>query len=121
MATADLFKQPYLRRAPVVIDVQYRTLRDFLCACEESTLQPSIFLQTERPLAFHSLVELTIHLPNGPQLEVVGRVARVFDGALVVASGHQPGMSIEIVEYHGDSERQLKHFFRRLSGASVSN
>jgi uncharacterized protein (TIGR02266 family) len=101
-------------RAPVAIEVEYRTAGAFLVAYSSNLSKGGIFLETDRPSAIGTQLMLRFNIPGAGTIEVVGSVAWVRPTNL---EGKPPGMGVEFENLdarHGEVIDQMVSRFKGL-------
>lgn len=98
-------------RFPLILEVQYRTVQDFVVDYSENISNNGIFLATDKPLLVNTIVDLDLNLPNGPLVHVEGKVVRVIAPG---QDGVQPGMAIQFFKFHKDAKTALRAYLHEL-------
>jgi CheY-like chemotaxis protein/Tfp pilus assembly protein PilZ len=90
-----------LPREPRVVSacqVEFLHLEERVTAVSEDLGRHGVFVRTERFLPVGDVVDLTIRLPDGTQLQIISRVAHLLAETAARALGRRPGMGFEFLE-----------------------
>lgn len=98
-----------------VLEVRYQSVKDFLVDYSENISKNGIFVRSEAPPPIDTIVPMKIYLPNGKVLEITGRVAHTIDPEAAQRLSHAPGMGIEFLHFHGNSQSELWNYVESLS------
>ena len=102
------------KRMPLVLEVRYASVPEFLIDYSENLSKEGIFIQSDSPLPMETKIELAIQVPEGPLLEIAGIVVHVLDAQRAAAMGRKPGMGIQFTQYLGTSKEELTLYFKML-------
>lgn len=106
-------------RLPLVLEVCFPTLKDFLIELAQNISNNGIFVVSQIPLPLGTHADLRIKLPkNGPTLEVRGKVVHSLSPERALYLGRLSGMGIQFTEYFGSSKTDLHVYFDELRKAS---